>query len=199
MASGRTVDAPAAPPVAAFTAKHSYAAAGTYNITLKVTDNSGNTETAARAVTVTAPPANVPPTASFTASAQNLAVAFDGSGSSDTDGTISAYAWTFGDGSSGSGATVSHTYAGAGSYTATLKVRDNSGANTSVSRTVTVTAPPADTVLAADAFARTVTGGFGTADVARAWTVAGGNTNFAVNSGSGVATLRSAGASRSAT
>ena len=35
----------------------------------------------------------------------NEPIQFDGSGSSDPDGTIDAYKWDFGDGSSGTGAT----------------------------------------------------------------------------------------------
>jgi PKD repeat protein len=136
--------------------------------------------------------------AAFTSSATGLAVAFDGSGSSDPGGTISGYAWDFGDGTSGTGQTAAHTYAGAGNYAVTLTVTDNAGATGSVSRTVTVTAPPADTVVAADAFGRTTAGGFGTADAGGAWTMSGGNTNFAVNNGSGAVTLGTAGAGRSA-
>jgi PKD repeat protein len=148
---------------------------------------------------VTVPPVNVPPVAAFASSATGLAVAFDGSGSSDPDGTISGYAWDFGDGASGTGRTASHTYAGAGSYAVTLTVTDNAGATGSVSHTVTVTAPSAGTVVAADAFGRNTAGGFGTADVGGAWTVSGGSTNYAVNNGSGAVTLGTAGAGRSAT
>ena len=43
-----------------------------------------------------------------------LAVAFDGSASSDPDGSIVSYAWTFGDGGSATGATTNHTYQTAG-------------------------------------------------------------------------------------
>jgi PKD repeat protein len=51
-----------------------------------------------------------------------LAVAFNGSGSTDLDGTIASYAWNFGDGATGTGATVSHTYDVAGTFTTTLTV-----------------------------------------------------------------------------
>lgn len=46
-----------------------------------------------------------------------LTVSFDGSGSTDADGTIVSYTWNFGDGASASGITVSHTYTTPGGYT----------------------------------------------------------------------------------
>jgi PKD repeat protein len=85
---------------------------------------------------------NQPPTASFTYSCTDLACAFNGSGSSDSDGTISSYHWAFGDGSTGSGMNPSRTYSGGGTYTVTLTVTDNVGATGSQSQSVTMTAPP---------------------------------------------------------
>src|SRR3972149_6842876 len=55
-------------------------------------------------------------------------VAFDGSQSSDEDGTIVSYSWDFGDGSIGSGVTVTHTYNEPGNYKVTLTVTDDDGA-----------------------------------------------------------------------
>jgi PKD repeat protein len=81
---------------------------------------------------------NNPPTASFTFNCTDLSCSFDGSGSSDPDGTIQSYAWTFGDGDTGSGATVNHTYAGGGTYTVTLTVTDDDNAQDSDSQSVTV-------------------------------------------------------------
>ena len=80
------------------TPHHKYAAAGTYNATLTVTDNGGLTGTKTVAVEVTAPP---PPTAFFIANLAFLTASFDGNGSSDVDGTITDYAWDFGDGTTG--------------------------------------------------------------------------------------------------
>ena len=80
---------------------------------------------------------NATPTAAFTSSAVNLAASFDGSGSSDPDGTIASYAWDFGDGDTGTGATPSHTYATAGTYTVKLTVTDNGGATDTVTKPVT--------------------------------------------------------------
>jgi|GEM_PF-2677559 len=67
-----------------------------------------------------------------------LQVHFDGTQSSDSDGTITSYAWDFGDGSSGSGATADHTYATAGNFTVTLTVTDNQGATGAAHASVTV-------------------------------------------------------------
>lgn len=86
-------------------------------------------------------PTNQPPTASFTFSCTDLTCSFNGSGSSDPDGSIASYAWNFGDGTTGSGATVNKTYAAAGTRTVTLTVTDNEGATGSQARNVTVTAP----------------------------------------------------------
>jgi len=69
--------------------------------------------------------ANQPPVASFTYTCTGLTCSFDGSGSSDPEGSITSYAWTFGDDSSGSGVTTSRTYGSAGTYTVTLTVTDN--------------------------------------------------------------------------
>ncbi|MBU1914923.1 MAG: PKD domain-containing protein, partial [Candidatus Thermoplasmatota archaeon] len=116
-----------------------YAAAGTYTITLTVTDNDGLTGSDSKPVTVVAA---IPPVARFTPTASYLNVAVDGSASSDADGTIVSYDWTFGDGSIASGMTASHSYAAAGTYTITLTVTDNDGLTGSTSQQVTVTLPP---------------------------------------------------------
>jgi LysM repeat protein len=69
-------------------------------------------------------------------------VAFDGSGSSDADGTIDSYEWDFGDGSaSGSGQSVTHRYSSTGSFEVTLTITDNCGAAAEAKIQVTVTGP----------------------------------------------------------
>jgi rhamnogalacturonyl hydrolase YesR len=82
---------------------------------------------------------NVLPVAAFTSSATNLVASFDGSGSKDSDGTISSYAWTFGDSATGAGVKPTHTYAAGGTYTVTLTVTDNSGGTNAISHPITVT------------------------------------------------------------
>jgi PKD repeat protein len=72
-----------------------------------------------------------------------LTVSFNGSGSSDPDGSIAGYQWNFGDASTGSGPTPAHTYTSAGSYTAVLTVTDNLGATATAPVGITVSpAPP---------------------------------------------------------
>lgn len=89
--------------------------------------------------------APVPPSARFTASETQgtapLPVAFDGTGSSDMDGTIVSWAWSFGDGSTATGAAASHTYSSAGTYVVTLTVTDDTGLSDIASTTVTVGRP----------------------------------------------------------
>jgi PKD repeat protein len=109
---------------------HAYASAGTYTATLTVTDNNGATASDTAAVTI-GTAANKPPVASAGAdqSAQTLvALTFNGSGSSDPDGTIASYAWNFGDGATASGVSVTHAFSSSGTYTVTLTVTDNQGA-----------------------------------------------------------------------
>lgn len=70
------------------------------------------------------------------------AVNFDGSGSSDPDGTVVSYNWDFGDGTTGSGVTVSHAYLATGTYTLILTVTDNDGATGTDTAVITVTETP---------------------------------------------------------
>ena len=74
---------------------------------------------------------------------ENTPIQFDGTGSSDPDGTIVLYEWDFGDGSSGTGATPTHAYSLAGPYVATLCVTDDEGARSCCTADVTVLPPSA--------------------------------------------------------
>ncbi|WP_067196927.1 PKD domain-containing protein [Microbacterium sp. XT11] len=181
------------------TATHEFVAAGTYTVTLTVTDGRGLIGTSTAQVTVLAP--NVAPVASFTSSVVDLGVSVDGAGSSDADGTVASYAWDWGDGSAaGSGVTASHTYAAAGTYTVTLTVTDDKGATGTKTAQVVVTDPPVvDPAVARDAFERSGSPGWGTADVGGVWTVAGGAVSAAsVSDGAGRLAL-AAGSTRNVT
>jgi uncharacterized delta-60 repeat protein len=69
---------------------------------------------------------------------QGAPVAFDGSSSSDLDGTIASYSWDFGDGASASGASASHTYSEDGTYAVRLTVTDDKGVPSSTTQSLTV-------------------------------------------------------------
>lgn len=142
------------------------------------TQNSARSEISS--ITVTGG-ANSAPTAAFTLTANGLNVAFDGSGSSDPDGTVSSYAWNFGDGTTGSGGSPTHTYVSSGTYSVQLTVTDNGGATGTKTTSVTVSNPGGP--IAADAFGRTVTTGFGSADVGGSWV--GGSPALSVGGGTG--------------
>jgi PKD repeat protein len=66
-----------------------------------------------------------------------LLVTFDGSGSTDSDGSIASYAFTFGDGASVTSASpiVTHTYTTAGNFSASLVVTDTGGASSTKAQT----------------------------------------------------------------
>ncbi len=106
---------------------HSYPAEGIYNVTLRVTDDQGDSATAPTQATI-GPAANQPPTAVAGGPYSGTAgypVQFDGTGSTDPEAGALTYSWDFGDGTpAGSGATPTHTYATDGSYIVTLTVTD---------------------------------------------------------------------------
>ena len=87
---------------------------------------------------------NQPPTAAFTHSPPSpvvgSSVAFDGSISTDPDGSIVSYSWSFGDGATGSGASIYHSYASPGTYTVQLTVIDDDGASDTASSPVFIAA-----------------------------------------------------------
>jgi PKD repeat protein len=128
--------------------------------------------------------ANQSPTARFTPTCTDLGCSFDGSGSSDPEGPVASYAWTFGDNGTATGASPNHTYTTANTYDVKLTVTDGAGATDSVTKQVTVTAP-ANQPFAVDKFARTVSNGWGSADVGGAWSLTGAASAFSVLGGSG--------------
>lgn len=169
--------------------QHVYAAAGRYDVTLTVTDNTG---VASQPATTVVEVTHADPTPAFTASTSQLKLGVDASQSAAADGATLSYDWDFGDGKSGTGVTASHTYAASGTYTVTLQVTDSLGARASTTRKVAVAEVP---VAAADAFDRSVPSGWGQADAGGAWTTPLGAGGVTVADGVGKVQL-TAGATR---
>ncbi len=129
------------------TTEHEYTGAGTYTVTLILTDNdSGDTANVSKEVTVVAVE-NQPPVAVFTflpsAPRTGDTVTFDATGSTDADGTIKEYHWDFGGGDTVTGEKkkVEHTYhvTDTTDFEVTLTVTDDSGAQGTLTQVVTVT------------------------------------------------------------
>lgn len=88
---------------------------------------------------------NVGPTAQIGAipvTTLGHATNFDGSGSTDSDGTITNYSWDFGDGANADGVIVDHVYSSAGVYQVTLTVTDDDGATGTAMTSILVNTPP---------------------------------------------------------
>jgi PKD repeat protein len=118
--------------------QHTYSQAGSYLLTLTVTDDLQHSTTINQVVTVTSGL-----TAAFTTSISGTTVTFDGStSSSQVASTITDYAWDFtSDGSydtNGSSSTTSNDYGASGTYRVTLKITDNRGATQTVVQNVVV-------------------------------------------------------------
>ncbi len=118
-----------------------YTGDGAYTVTLKVFETDGNSDTETKSDYITVSNVNQLPVADpsgpYTGT-EGTEVAFDGSASSDLDGSIVSYDWDFGDGNSGTGVSPNHTYVQDGTYTVTLTVTDNDGAMDSDSTIVVV-------------------------------------------------------------
>lgn len=109
---------------------HQFTAAGSFRVTLKVTDNQSAVDRLIHDLQVNEQ-GNLPPHAQFVVTPESgdpsTTFHFDGSSSSDPDGQISEYNWDFGDGSTANGATTDHQFASAALYKVKLTVRDNAG------------------------------------------------------------------------
>ncbi len=131
---------------------HTYTTTGSFSVSLIVTDNEGDKDTASLTIEVNSgvnPPTAVA-SATPTSGTAALAVSFTGSNSTD-DGSITAYAWNFGDGSSSTSADPSHTYTTAGSFTAQLIVTDNQNNKDTATVAITVSSAGDDPIAVAAA------------------------------------------------
>jgi PKD repeat protein len=130
---------------------HIYETAGNYSVLLTVTDNTGLTGTAN--INISVQTANALPVASFIVNATSgtapITITFDGSGSTDSDGTINSYYWDFGDGTNTTTTTpnISHQYTLSGNFNARLTVTDNRGGqNVSTATVIQIASNPSKTL-----------------------------------------------------
>ncbi len=116
-------------------------------VTLTITDDSGNIATDTTFVTVLQTP-NSPPVANAGAPVTgvvNAPVQFDGTGSSDPEGTALSYSWDFGDGASATGfASPTHAYSRCGTYNVDLTVTDGVGLTGTASTSATIASSGVD-------------------------------------------------------
>lgn len=123
-----------------------YQAAGTFQVTLTVTDDTGLQGQTQHTITIAAPTATTvpaqPPVAAISAPAEAVAgstVTFDGSGSSGTSAIV-RYTWDFSDGSGANGMLADHIFRQPGTYTIVLYVQDANGLVGSTSQPIRITA-----------------------------------------------------------
>ena len=117
---------------------YAYTAAGSYVVTLTVTDDQGATGQATQAVTIAQPQGPIAVISGPATGNVGAGLTFDGSGSTDAGGQITTYAWDLGDNQSTTGASVTHAYTAAGTYTVTLTVTDDQGATANTTQVVTI-------------------------------------------------------------
>jgi len=121
------------------TPSHTYLVSGDYPVVLTVIDDDGDSDSDSTLASVNSPPvadAGGPYNAEVGEDLQ-----LDGSGSADSDGSITGYDWDFGDGNTGVGVSPSHTYSGEGEFTVTLTVIDDAGSVDTASSSVSVVNP----------------------------------------------------------
>lgn len=140
-------------------------------------------------------PVNSPPVSSFSYSVADLTASFDGTGSTDSDGTVDSYQWDFGDGAMAVGTHADHTFATGGTYPVRLTVTDNQGASATSVQDVTVVEP--NPALALDTFGRSLVGGWGSTIPGGSWVPTGATTSFSVEDAVGKISLPAAGQTRS--
>ncbi|MEN8006704.1 MAG: S8 family serine peptidase [Candidatus Krumholzibacteriota bacterium] len=123
---------------------YTYTAAGTYSVTLDVSNADGSDSlTRTNYIVVTEPPAPEPPVAAFTGTPTSgdypLNVTFTDQSTNDP----TSWSWNFGDGGTSTAQNPTYAYTAAGTYTVTLTATNAYGSDDEVKAGyITVTEPP---------------------------------------------------------
>ncbi len=135
---------------------HSFTTADIYEVTLTVTDDGASELSDTATIEIIVTEENQAPIASINAvtfANTSESVSFDGSGSSDTDGSINSYEWNTSDGQTSNLTNPNFTFATAGTYTVTLTVTDDGNpalSSNEVSHDITIGENQIPTVNAGD-------------------------------------------------
>ena len=119
---------------------HTYTIVNNYTVTLTVTDDNDSTDDDSTIVTINPVPPN-PPVADANGpyvAVVNQEITFDGSGSSDSDGTLVNYTWSCGDGNTIHGVSPTYRYTSSGTYDIKLTVTDTDGLSDNATSTATI-------------------------------------------------------------
>ncbi len=127
---------------------HAYAAAGTYNVTLRVWNDLGSDTLSRPAFIVVTIPA--PPVANFTATNTTGKIPLVVRFTDTSQNTPSEWNWSFGDGTVATGQNPLHTYTAAGNFTVSLTVTNDDGSDTAVRTNFITVQKPDDAITLID-------------------------------------------------
>jgi PKD repeat protein len=119
---------------------HSYSDNGTYQVTLNITDNDGDTNQSSTQLSV-----YWGPNANFTWEPQYPEfdqIVYFNDKSVDYDGSITTWSWDLGDGNTSSDQNTTHIYLNPGSYIVSLNVTDNTSLYGVISKTIIINVAP---------------------------------------------------------
>jgi DNA/RNA endonuclease G (NUC1) len=123
-----------------FTLSHKYAAVGTFNVTVSISDGLGLGSNVAMVTSVNHPPVARIAGAGLNGGPEGTLLTFDASTSSDPDaGDVLSYQWSVNGSVVGIGATLSHAFPDNGSYAVSVVVSDLFGGTSTTSANVTIT------------------------------------------------------------
>jgi PKD repeat protein len=118
---------------------HTFAAAGTFNVKLTVTDAAGASNFVTHDVIVSAGTTNVPPTAAFSPPSCTVGIACAFTDASTDDAGVTAWSWNFGDNTPADPTQhPTHTFGAPNTYQVTLTVTDAQGATNAITQPVVV-------------------------------------------------------------